>query len=201
MILETLVTTVDASGQAHCAPMGIVPEGEAFLLKPFRTAATCRNLEATGEGVVNFTDDALLFARSALGPFVPEGGPAEKVRAPILSAACSWREFRVVTRDLGPERALFRAEVVASGRRRDFLGYNRAQHAVIEATILATRLHLLDHGFIRSELDRLRPIVDKTGGANEKEAFEFVRAFVLGGSLQAGLESGGLAAAPARETA
>ena len=197
MILETLVTTVDASGRAHCAPMGIVPEGEAFLLKPFRTAATCANLEATGEGVVNFTDDALLFARSALSPFVPSGHPAEKVCAPILEAACSWREFRVVSRDLGPERALFRAEVVASGRRRDFLGYNRAQHAVIEATILATRVHLLDTAFIRAELDRLRPLVDKTGGANEKEAFELVRAFVESGGRSSVSPTG----ARARETA
>ncbi|HEV8200910.1 MAG TPA: DUF447 domain-containing protein [Candidatus Polarisedimenticolia bacterium] len=190
MILETLVTTVDAGGQAHCAPMGIVPEGEGFLLKPFRTAGTCANLEATGEGVVNFTDDVLLFARSALSPFVPKGRPAEKVLAPILEAACSWREFRVAARELGPERALFRAQVVAAGRARDFLGYNRAQHAVIEATILATRLHLLDAAFIRSELDRLRPPVDKTAGPVEREAFDFVRAFVESGGVQGGARDG-----------
>jgi len=185
VILETLVTTVDATGKAHCAPMGIIPEGEGFLLKPFRTAATCANLEATGEGVVNFTDDVLLFARSALSPFVPESRPAERVRAPILEAACSWREFRVAARELGPERALFRAEVVAAGRARDFLGYNRAQHAVIEATILATRLHLLDAAFIRAELDRLQPLVEKTAGPVEREAFDFVRTFVDRGGIAA----------------
>jgi len=178
MILETLVTTVDASGRPHCAPMGIVPEGEDFLLKPFRSAATCANLEATGEGVVNFTDDVLLFARSALSPFVPPGRPAQQVRAPILEAACSWREFRVAAREIGPERALFRAEVVAAGRGRDFLGYNRAQHAVIEATILATRLHLLDPAFLRAEMDRLRPLVEKTAGPVEREAYDFVRSIV-----------------------
>ena len=182
MILETLVTTIDASGTAHCAPMGIVPEGEQILLKPFRTAATCANLEATGEGVVNFTDDVLLFARAALSPYVPAGRPAERVRAPILEAACSWREFRVVASDLGADRALFRADVVASGRGREFLGFNRAQHAVIEATILATRLHLLDPAAIRVEIDRLRPLVDKTGGAREREAFAFVRAHVDDGA-------------------
>src|SRR6185503_16562985 len=106
IVLETLVTTVDASGKPHCAPMGIVPEGEAaILLRPFRTAATCANLQATGEGVVNFTDDVLLFARAALSPFVPPGRPAARVRASILQAACSWREFRVVASDVSGERA------------------------------------------------------------------------------------------------
>jgi hypothetical protein len=182
MILETLVTTVDASGMPHCAPMGIVPEEEAvILLRPFRTAATCANLEATGEGVVNFTDDVLLFARAALSPFVPPGRPAARVKAPILEAACSWREFRVVAEDVTGERASFRAEVVAAGRGREFLGFNRAQHAVIEATILATRLHLLDPAAIRAGMDRLRPLVDKTGGGREREAFEFVRGCVEGG--------------------
>lgn len=182
MIFETLVTTLDARGRAHCAPMGIVPEGETIVvLRPFRTAATCANLEATGEGVVNFTDDVFLFARAALSPFVPEGRPAARVRAPILEAACSWREFRVVASDLAGERASFRAEIVASGRGREFLGFNRAQHAVIEATILATRLHLLDPAAIRAEMDRLRPLVDKTGGAREREAFDLVRGHVENG--------------------
>ena len=198
MILETLVTTVDAQGKAHCAPMGIVPQGEGFLLKPFRTAATCANLEATGEGVVNFTDDVLLVARSALSPFVPPGRSADTVRAPILEAACSWREFRVAARELGPERALFRAEIVAAGRVRDFLGYNRAQHAVIDATILATRLHLLDAAFIRAELDRLWPLVEKTAGPVEREAFDFVRAFV---ERPADVTHGGVSDAARREIA
>jgi hypothetical protein len=46
--------------------------------------------------------------------------------------------------------------------------------ASLEATILATRLHLLDPGVIRDELARLRPLVEKTGGAREHEAFDLV---------------------------
>ena len=178
MILETLVTTVDRDGGAHCAPMGIGLDDRQIVLRPFRTAATCANLEATGVGVVNFTDDVLLFARCALTPYLPPVRKASVVAAPILDAACSWREFRVTTSDLGTERALFRAEVLAAGRGREFLGFNRAQLAVIEATILATRLHLLDRPAIRAEIDRLRPLVEKTAGAREREAFAFVHAFV-----------------------
>ena len=36
------------------------------------------------------------------------------------------------------------ADVVDSGRLRDFFGFNRAKHAVIEAAILATRIDFLE---------------------------------------------------------
>ena len=54
--------------------------------------------------------------------------------------------------------------------RREFIGFNRARHAVLEAAIYATRLHLLPRAFIESELARLQVIVDKTAGAHELEA-------------------------------
>jgi hypothetical protein len=181
VILETLVTTVDREGGAHCAPMGIRLDARQIVLRPFRTAATCANLEATGAGVVNFTDDVLLFARCALTPYLPPVRKASQVPAPILEAACSWREFRVTESDPGGERALFRAEVVAAGRGREFLGFNRAQHAVIEATILATRRHLLDRTAILADIERLRPLVEKTAGGREQEAFALVRRVIEAG--------------------
>ncbi|MFG0335437.1 MAG: DUF447 domain-containing protein, partial [Maioricimonas sp. JB049] len=54
----------------------------------------------------------------------------------------------------------------------------RACHAVLEATILATRLHLVSASEILAEIDRLRPLVEKTGGATEHRAFAFVEQFV-----------------------
>ena len=45
--------------------------------------------------------------------------------------------------DASGERVNIEAEVVHIGRTRDFFGFNRAKHAVVEAAILATRLHLL----------------------------------------------------------
>lgn len=188
MILETLVTTLDPEGRAHCAPMGIVlddasaqtdPDGrQGVVLRPFGTATTARNLTLLGEGVVNFTDDVLIMARSALGPVSPPMLPSSRVRPPRLQAACSWKEFVVSDFDRSGERFTLRAAVVAEGRGREFLGFNRARHAVIEATILATRLHLLDPGTIEEEIARLRPLVEKTGGARERLAFAFVAAFV-----------------------
>ena len=187
MILETLVSTLDAAGHPNVAPMGITFADETIILRPFRGAATWRNLEATGCGVVHFTDNVLLFARCALASEVPPHRPATVVRGIVLDDAAHWREFAVESGDLDGERATFRARVVATGRRRDLLIFNRAQHAVVEATILATRVHLTGAGPVLEEIARLRPLVDRTGGAREREAFAFVEAAV-----------GALAQAPVR---
>lgn len=180
MILETIVSTLDAAGRPNFAPMGITIEGERTILRPFRESRTWRNLQEVGEGVVNVTDDVLLFARCALGSPVPPHRPAAKVRGLVLADVCHWREFVVEERDLSEERARFLGRIVAQGRQRDFAGFNRGKHAVIEATILATRLHLLGREAVASEIDRLRPLVDKTGGPQEREAFALVSDHVRG---------------------
>ncbi|MGH9798521.1 MAG: DUF447 domain-containing protein [Candidatus Polarisedimenticolia bacterium] len=174
MILETIVSTVDREGRPNFAPMGIVPEGEEVILRPFRGSVTWSNLEATGEAVVHFTDDVRIFARCAITPHLPPHRPALKVRTPVLADVCHWREIVVTQSDLGGERARFRGRVVAAGRGRDFAGFNRAKHAVIEATILATRLHLLGRARVLEEIARLRPLVEKTAGPEEQEAFGFI---------------------------
>ena len=65
-----------------------------------------------------------------------------------------------------------------SGVRREFIGFNRARHAVLEAAIYATRLHLLPRAFIDSELARLQVIVDKTAGSHEIEAMALLTDYV-----------------------
>jgi len=188
VIYETLVTTLDRAGRPHVAPMGIGLDGEVVVLRPFRTASTCRNLEARAAGVVHFTDNVLLFARAALGTEMPSHRPAEAIPGVVLDDAGHWREFRVEERDLSGERALFRGRVVATGRRRDLLIFNRAQHAVIEATILATRLHLTGRDPVLAEIERLRPLVDKTGGSDERAAFAYVLAHVHAWSAPVGVQ-------------
>ncbi|MFN0050617.1 MAG: DUF447 domain-containing protein, partial [Planctomycetales bacterium] len=64
------------------------------------------------------------------------------------------------------------------GRLRDFFGFHRARHAVLEGAILATRVHLLSPGEIQSEFDRLKTIVHKTAGPREREAFDMLREYV-----------------------
>jgi hypothetical protein len=60
----------------------------------------------------------------------------------------------------------------------EFLGFNRARHAVLEATILATRLHLIPHEEVRRQIDALAILVDKTAGPREQEGWALVSEYV-----------------------
>ena len=180
MIVETIITTLDASGEANFAPMGVEWGEESIVVKPFVETTTFRNLQATGAAVVNLTDDVLLFARAAVSSPRYPAFPAAVVRGVVLEAACSWRELRVRAVDATPPRARIETDVVHCGVRREFIGFNRARHAVLEAAILATRTHLLPPEHIREELARLQVIVDKTAGPREHEAMALLTAHIRG---------------------
>ncbi len=169
-------------GKINIAPMGphVTPAMDHLVLRPFRTADTYRNLKAHGEGVFHVTDDVLLLAKTAVGSVapLPPMMPASYVRGYFLEGACRYYEFRVLAVDDRDERARFEAEVVHRGHLRDFFGFNRGKHAVLEAAILATRISLLPASEIRAEFARLRILVEKTGGAQENEAFAFLSEYV-----------------------
>jgi hypothetical protein len=179
MILEAIVTTLSPDGTVNIAPMGphVDANMERFLLRPFRTAQTYRNLLAHGEGVLHVTDDVLLLARAALGPVNPPPVllPAAKVRGFVLRDACRYYEFQVASLDDREERVRIEACVVHAVRVRDFFGFNRAKHAVVEAAILATRTAFLPLDEIEAEYRKLAVPVDKTGGAQEQQAFALLR--------------------------
>jgi hypothetical protein len=182
MILEGIVTTVSPDGAVNIAPMGPRVEADLrrFLLRPFPTSQTYRNLKAHGEGVLHVTDDVLLLARAALGPVVPPPPllRAARVRGFVLAGACRFYEFRVRAMDESEDRVRIEAEVVHRGRLRDFFGFNRAKHAVVEAAILATRTDFLPLDDVEAEYRKLAVIVDKTGGEREHEAFAILRRHV-----------------------
>ena len=64
------------------------------------------------------------------------------------------------------------------GVRREFIGFNRARHAVLEAAIYATRVHLLPGDQIAGEMQRLQVIVDKTAGPAELEAMALLTDYI-----------------------
>lgn len=180
MILEGLVTTLDPDGSPHLAPMGPRVEGDfsRFTLRPFPTSNTYKNLVAHPEGVLHVTDDALLLAKAAIGTVdvFPPIHPAERVRGVVLADSCRHYEFIVRSMDASTERVTIEAEVVHAGRTRDFFGFNRAKHAVVEAAILATRLDIVPHAEVAAEFRKLRVIVGKTGGPDEFMAMDLLEA-------------------------
>ena len=178
MIVETIVTTLAADGTVNCAPMGVEWSEDSVVLKPFLETATYRNVAATGSAVVNLTDDVRVFARAAISNPQYPTVPAEVVRGVVLADCCSWREISVRSIDSTPPRSRIETAVVHRGRFRDFVGFNRACHAVLEAAIYATRLHLLPGEFVDSEIVRLQVIVDKTAGPHEREAMALLTDYI-----------------------
>src|ERR1044072_1693150 len=158
--------------------MGVGGGDEVIFLKPFLHTATYRNVPATQAAVVNLIDDARVFARAAISNPEYPTTPASVVRGVVLADGCSWRELSVRSIDSTPPRSRIEMSVVHRGFSREFIGFNRARHAVLEAAIYATRLHLLAPEFIDSEMARLQVIVDKTAGPNELEAMALLADFV-----------------------
>jgi uncharacterized protein len=178
MIVETVTTTINPDGTVNCAAMGVEWGDEAIVIKPYRATRTLRNLEARGAAVVNLTDDILLFTEAALDDPHPPTRPASAVEGAVLADACSWREVAVEAIDASGPRARVTARVVGRGTGREFVGFSRACHAVLEASILASRARRLPAEEIRAELARLEVVLDKTAGPRERAAMDRVRAHV-----------------------
>ena len=178
MIVETVTTTINPDGTVNCAAMGVEWGDDALAILPYRSTRTLRNLQARGAAVVNLTDDILLFTQAALGDPHPPTRRAAVIDGAVLADACSWREVTVDEIDVTGPRARVAARVVGRGTGRDFVGFSRASHAVLEASILASRVRRLPADEIRAELARLGVLVDKTAGPRERAAMDYVLAHV-----------------------
>jgi len=181
-ILEGIVTTLSADGSPNISPMGPIVDDslDRLWLRPFRTSTTYQNLKRAGAGVFHVTDDVELLAQAAVGQPdpLPCMVPAPSIEGIILADACRWYAFEVESLDDSGDRTNVVARVVDRGILREFFGFNRAKHAVLEAAILATRVHLTGVPAVLAEFDRLAVAVDKTGAAAEHRAMKFLRSYV-----------------------
>jgi uncharacterized protein len=160
--------------------------------------AALASVPNVGIGVFHVTDDVELLAQAAIGKIaslprliaaatlaadmVCKDSLSEDVventgrdvlnQAQVLAGACRWYAFRVSAIDAAQPRSDIVAHVFAAGRLRDFFGLSRAKHAVVEAAILATRLHLFPADTVRDELARLEPLIEKTASPADRRAFQ-----------------------------
>lgn len=182
MILESIVTTINQDGSVNVSPMGPTLNGDLqkFELRPFNTSQTFANLKRNRSGVVHITDDVGLIAQSAIGKLspLPEFFPAEKINGQVIANTCRWYEFQVDYIDENSARTNINCSTLHTGRVRDFWGFNRAKHAVIEAAILATRIDFLPREEIQEQFQRLETIILKTGSDQESTAFELLSGHV-----------------------
>lgn len=174
MIRETIVTTVSAAGVVHIAPLGLIADGDDWIIAPFRPSATLDNLRAVPFAVANYTDDVRIFAGCLTGRTNWPATASDRVPVPRLANALAHAELSVkrVTED--DERPRFHCAVVHLAQHAPFRGFNRAQAAVIEAAILTSRLHMLPLEKIDSELAYLAIAISKTAGPTEQEAWDWL---------------------------
>lgn len=171
MIQETIVTTQNATGLTHIAPMGIHVEGDDFIILPFRPSTTLDNLLASGAAVLNYCDDVRVFAGCLTGRRDWPLNPAEKIKGRVLQCALAHTEVELVRIDDDPTRPKLFCKAVHTANHAPFKGFNRAQYSVLEAAILISRLKRLPIEKIESEIDYLRIGLEKTAGDKEWEAW------------------------------
>jgi hypothetical protein len=171
MIRETIVTTADTAGKVHIAPIGIIAEGNDWIIAPFRPSTTLDNLRAVPFAIANYTDDVRVFAGCLTGRHEWPTTAAEVVPVPRLAAALAHAELAVDAVAEDAQRPRFRCRVVHRAVHGAFEGFNRAKAAVIEAAILVSRLDMLPREKIEQEIAYLQIAVGKTAGPAEQEAW------------------------------
>jgi uncharacterized protein len=174
MIFETLVTTVNADGHPHCAPMGARYAASGVVLMPFKPSATLDNVLATGVAVMNLTTDVRVFAGCVTGRRGWSMQPAERVTGCRLVGALAHIELELDACDDDPQRPVLHLSRVFERMHAPFPGFNRAQAAVIEGAVLVSRLRMLPAEKVDGEMAYLQIAIDKTAGPAEREAWEWL---------------------------
>jgi uncharacterized protein len=175
VIYETVVTTVSPEGVPHVAPMGVRYQGAQVVLMPFKPSATHDNIVATGHAVLNLLTDTRVFAGCVTGrkqwPLVA----AEKIPGQRLAHALSHVELKLAEQRDDAQRPVLLMARVHEVTHAPFIGFNRAQAAVIEGAVLVSRLHMLPPEKVDTEMNYLQIAIDKTASAAEREAWAWLR--------------------------
>ena len=174
MIRECVVTTIDATGHVHIAPLGLIEDGEEWIIAPFRPSATLHNLQVVPFATANYVDDVRVIAGCLTGrrdwPIVDIPGHP----VPRLDAALAHGELQVTRVEEDATRPRFRCSVSKLATHAPFRGLNRAKAAVLEAAILVSRLSMLPRDKVDSEIAYLTIAIEKTAGPDEREAWDWL---------------------------
>lgn len=171
VIYETVVTTVDAAGRPHVAPMGVRYQDNHIVLMPFKPSATHDNITTTGHAVLNVVTDVRVFAGCVTGRRDWPTQPATQIAGVRLGCALGHVELRLARRIDDAQRPVLHMARVHEATHSTFPGFNRAQAAVIEAAVLVSRLHMLEPQKVTNEMTYLQIAIDKTADAPTREAW------------------------------
>lgn len=179
-IRECIVTTVNKAGKAHIAPLGIIAENDGWVIAPFRPSTTLDNLSEVPIAVANYTDDVRIFAGCLTGRKDWSMVDVEGCPVPRLRAALAHSVLEVVRIDDDGVRPRHFCRATTGQTHAPFTGLNRARAAVLELAILVSRLGMLPREKIDMEISYLTIAIEKTAGAEEREAWSWLMERVAG---------------------
>jgi len=174
VIYETVVTSVSPAGETHVAPMGVRYQEGHVILMPFKPSTTHDNIVASGYAVLNIVVDTRVFAGCVTGRRDWPVLAAERIPGMRLQSALSHVELRLADRVDDVQRPRLRMARVHEVQHGPFVGFNRAQAAVLEGAVLVSRLRMLAPAKIDSEMAYLQIAIDKTAGPEEHEAWSWL---------------------------
>ncbi len=171
MIFETIVITQDATGKPHVAPFGVKYDGDLVFISPYKPSTTLANILATKTATLNITDDVRVFA-GALTNHINLTALQANIHAGYRLTHALWHsELALVEVKDDAARPQLIMQKVHTETHAPFLGFNRAQAAVVELSILVSRLHMLPREKVEAEFAYLQIAIDKTAGEREIEAW------------------------------
>jgi hypothetical protein len=176
-IFETVVTSVARDGRPHIAPMGVryADDGATVVLMPFKPSATLDNVLATRLAVLNIVADTRVFAGCVTGRRDWPTLPAERIAGVRLACALRHVELELAKQRDDAQRPVLHLQRVHEATHAPFVGFNRAQAAVIEGAVLVSRLGMLPAEKIDAEMAYLQIAIDKTAGPAEQEAWRWLQ--------------------------
>ena len=176
MIHEVIVTTISEDNKVHIAPMGIKIFENQVTISPFKPSQTLDNISKNYIATINFIDDVRIFA--GIVTKYKKDWELEEIKdntiVPRLVLANT--HYNVIARDFKDDtkRPNIICDIINQGINKPFMGFNRAQFSVIEASVLVSRLRILPIEKILQEIEYLKIGIDKTAGIRESEAWNWI---------------------------
>lgn len=168
-IVEAVVATRQSDGPWNLAALGL-RAGSPVEARTWGRTRTRRNFRRDGSGIVQFVDDPVVFVDAALG--------IRERPDPIDPSAAAWVTVDVEAVDRGRRAGTEWVDWVVRPRdprirRRSVPRINRGFGAVVEASVLASRLGVdgYDDRTLHDRIQWLGDVVDRCGGESERAAF------------------------------
>ena len=178
MIIETIITSLNEDKSINNAPFGIKINKDIITISPYIPSITHENLKSRMTATVNYTNNANLFVDCLLKKKI-DLEKCHEINCFYIKESLKHQEIKVIDYTKNSIRPEFKCKVIKEENHHSFNGINRANNALIEACILATRINLLKKKDILDELKYLSKAVNKTSGKNEIESWEKLNAFII----------------------